>query len=90
MIFAVTGLGFVISGLIGLLVQEPADTLPARQVPPLGEYFRRAWHTYQGDGNFRRLVWSSMLFMGSMMLFPHYQALGEFVWAANSRISWGF
>ncbi len=77
LIFAVTGLGFVLSGSIGLLVQEPADTLPARHVPPLREYFRRAWETYQGDADFRRLAWCTMLFMGSLMLFPHYQALGR-------------
>jgi MFS family permease len=77
LIFAVTGLGFVISGLIALLVREPADSGSARQALRLGDHFRRAWRTYQEDHDFRRLAWATMLFTSAMMLFPHYQALGR-------------
>lgn len=77
LIFAVTALGFLCSGSITLLIREPYDTPPERESSSLIAHFQRAWETYRSDRNFRRLAWASMLFMSSMMLFPHYQALGR-------------
>lgn len=77
LIFAVTAAGFLCSGSITLFVSEPDDNSPERKASPIAMHFQRAWETYRDDRNFRRLAWASMLFMSSMMLFPHYQALGR-------------
>ncbi len=77
LIFGITGVGFVISGLIGLLVKEPPDSGLVKETLPLRAYFHRAWRTYLEDHDFRRLAWATMLFTTALMVFPHYQALGR-------------
>ncbi len=77
LIFALTGIGFLVSGTIVFFIKEPAQTLPARTASPLKQHFKRAWQTYKEDADFRRLAWATMLFMSALMLFPHYQALGR-------------
>ena len=77
LIFAITGAGFLVSALIGILINEPADVGTVKQTLLLRQHFHRAWRTYQDDPDFRRLAWATMLFTSAMMLFPHYQALGR-------------
>jgi hypothetical protein len=77
LVFGTTGAGFILAGLVVTAVREPSDsarTLPAR---PLRDHFRLAWRTARDDRPFGRLVLTGMLFIATMMLFPHYQALGR-------------
>jgi hypothetical protein len=84
-IFGFTAVCFFFSGLMCLLLFEPAEGTP-RQGPLLGASLSAAQHALwlnladtgqvlRRDANLRRLVLVAMLFGSGMMVFPHYQAL---------------
>ena len=75
-IFAFTGCGFVVSGLVCCLLTEPA-VAGAGPAEFRMRIFRRAWRTLRGDRHLTRLSLVGMLFVTSQLLFPHYQALGR-------------
>lgn len=75
MIFGFTGVCFALAALAACLLVEPADhyrpeARAARQL------FRESLALVRSDANFGRLAIVSALFGASIMLFPHYQALG--------------
>jgi len=76
MIFGFTGICFAGAALLALRLQEPHDNY---QEPGRGarHLFSSAWELIRTDANFRRLAWVAMAFSCSMLLFPHYQALGR-------------
>ncbi len=76
MIFGFTALCFFVSAALVILLGEPRDTYceAGRGVRHL---FASAWEVVRTDRNFRRLGWVAMAFGASLMLFPHYQALGR-------------
>ncbi len=76
MIFGFTAVCFAMSALTLLLIVEPKDDYdePERGVHYL---FAAAWALVRTDRDFRRLAWVSMAFGFSLVLFPHYQALGR-------------
>ena len=76
LIFGFTALCFFISAALSFLLAEPRDKYcePDRGVRHL---FTSAWEILCKDRNFRRLGWVAMAFGTSLMLFPHYQALGR-------------
>jgi len=76
MVFGFAGASFAIGAIIALLLAEPADNY--RQPPSRALHLlSTAWWTVRGDPRFRRLALIAMLFGCSIMLFPHYQALGR-------------
>jgi len=76
LIFGFSGLCFVVSAVAALCLREQPDK--HKQPPhPFIEHFTGAIQTLRNDTNFRRLAIVGALFGTSMMLFPHYQALGR-------------
>lgn len=76
LIFATTGIGFMIAGLIAYWIVEPADHYAVKK-RNFKQPFYDAFTVLKTDRNFRRLSGIAVLFMTSQMLFPHYQALGR-------------
>lgn len=76
MIFGFTGICFVLSAITLLLTIEQADNFqePDRGVRHL---FLSAYKIIRCDRDFRRLAFVAMAFSSSLVLFPHYQALGR-------------
>lgn len=75
-IFALVGALFIGSALIAGLVKEPVDT-HGPPVRPAGGHLDDAIKLFTGDRRFRRLAIVAMLFSMSLIVFPHYQALGR-------------
>ncbi|NOY41307.1 MAG: MFS transporter [Planctomycetes bacterium] len=76
MIFGFTAICFYLAAGLVLLLAEPKDTYSeaGRGVRHL---FAASWEIVRTDRNFRRLGWVAMSFGTSLVLFPHYQALGR-------------
>ena len=75
-IFAVTAVGFLVSGLLCLAVVEPPDEAETRP-PAVPNPLQTAWLVFRDDAEFRRLAVAAMLSVVTQVLFPHYQALGR-------------
>jgi MFS family permease len=75
-IFGFTALFFAIAALAVLFIREPKDRFdePAQR---LSELLGGAWRLLRDDANYRLLVLVSALFTTSLILLPHYQALGR-------------
>lgn len=75
-IFGFAGLCFSGAAMLALLLKEPADSYeePASR---LLEKFTDVLRTLRSDAKFRRLCLIAALFGSSIMLFPHYQAIGR-------------
>ena len=75
-IFGFSGLCFAGAAVLSLVLAEPADDF--RQASAgVAHLFASAWNTVCVDRHFRRLAAVAALFGTSIMLFPHYQALGR-------------
>ncbi|MCA9026630.1 MAG: MFS transporter [Planctomycetaceae bacterium] len=74
-IFAFVAGGFVVAALSLLALFEPPDeyVVTPRRTPR--HHFSNAWQVYRHDRSFRRAANVSMLFIGSVLLFPHYRWL---------------
>ena len=75
-IFAFTGGCFALAAVGSVLLAEPRDYFeeaPTR----FTRIFSDAWDILRSDPTFGRLAIISSLFGTSMLLFPHYQALGR-------------
>jgi len=76
LLFGFTATCFAVSALSMCLISEPKDRhQEARQSPR--HLLRAAWNTFWTDRNFGRLALVAMAFSTSLVLFPHYQALGR-------------
>lgn len=76
LIFGFAGMCFVVAAASSLLLSEPPDKhTQARQ--SVVSTFGSALGILRDDRNFRRLATVAALFGMSIMLFPHYQALGR-------------
>jgi predicted MFS family arabinose efflux permease len=58
------------------LIEEP-DNRPHHRRRAWRESFSEAWTVFRRDANFRRLSIVTAIFGASMVLFPHYQAIGH-------------
>jgi len=75
-IFTFTGVCFLLGAAALTLVVKPPDGHDEAAAP--GRHFAvEVWQLLRRDGNFRWLVAVSLLFSVSLILFPHYQALGR-------------
>lgn len=75
-VFAFTGIGFAVSGLLCAAVFEPADPSDNFASPSDGR-FQAAWKIVRSHGDFSRLAPVAMMFVTMQLLFPHFQALGR-------------
>jgi len=75
LIFGFAGSCFALSALAAMGLSESPDNY-SESPSPLRHIFRGAAQILRSDHNFRRLALVGALFGTSMMLFPHYQALG--------------
>ncbi|MEQ8790349.1 MAG: MFS transporter [Pirellulaceae bacterium] len=76
LIFLFSGAAFAVCVGVSLLLSEPADHYRQAR-SPLRHLFSDVRRTMREDANFRRLMGVAALFGSSIMLFPHYQALGR-------------
>lgn len=79
-IFAFTATGFVAAAIVTLLICEPADDHVETPHRTLADHAAIAWSVYRDDQSFRRAANVGMLFVGAIMLFPHYR------WLAATRL----
>ncbi len=78
-IFAFNAAAFTVAGLVLLAVREPADVpLPTETSTPSSRLpFSAVWRTLREHRGMRRTGVMTLLFMCTMLLFPHYQWLGR-------------
>ncbi len=82
-IFAFTACGFAFAALLLVGLFEPPDEQIATPRRTPRHHFSAAWQLYRQDRSFRRAANVGMLFMGSMLLFPHYR------WLAAEQLGTG-
>jgi predicted MFS family arabinose efflux permease len=75
-VFAFAGACFVLSSLAALPLREAADDWSEPAASMLRQ-LRGGWEILRRDHDYRRLVVVSALFTSSLILIPHYQALGR-------------
>jgi len=83
-IFGFTAMGFLASAFFLGLIREPADKPGNEHSDPLS-LFQNVWQTFRTDRSFRRVAWVAILFMSTLLLFPHYQWLGQMKLNAGAR-----
>ena len=75
-IFGFAAACFFLSAIATLFLVEPPDAF-AEPRTSLVTILRNAWLPIQNDRNFRRLAFVASMYGVSMILFPHYQAVGR-------------
>jgi len=75
-IFGFTGVLFAVSALAVLWIREPADDYSEPRASVAAQ-FHGAWQILRRDRGYRLLVIVGVLFTTSLILLPHYQALGR-------------
>ena len=87
-IFGFSGLCFGLSVLLVLGLDESPDYFEGTQLS-ISTHLSKAWWVFRQDSNFRKIALASMTFGGSLMLFPHYQALGrEHLGLTLDKLTW--
>lgn len=76
LIFGFAGVCFVVAAASSLLLTEPADNYD-QPSEGLKRKFTDSLSTIRENANFRRLCFAATLSGASIVLFPHYQALGR-------------
>lgn len=75
--FAITGGGFLIAAFTLFIIQEPADAKNETPIVPRLQRFKNAASLFIEDRDFRNVTIVAMLFMTSLLIFPHYQWIGR-------------
>ncbi len=89
-IFGFTAVCFVLSGLMALLLLEPADDDPPTPRTRLAHAVSDTWGALRRDANLRCLVAVAMLFGSALIIFPHYQTLARDRFELSSSRSAGY
>jgi hypothetical protein len=76
LIFGFAGSCFAVAAAVALLLSEPSDDYDQPRASVV-QIFGDVLAILKQDPNFRTLAVVAMLFSASLMLFPHYQALGR-------------
>lgn len=76
-VFLFNGLAFLAAGVVSLFCIEYPDEEQELPRIKLFQPFVTAWNVYRHDGSFRRVAHVAILFMCSLLIFPHYQWLGR-------------
>ena len=97
-IFGLTGVFFVVAAGVALTFRESSDE-GVRSSSSFGDQVRGAFQILRDDRDYRRTVVVATLFSSSVMVFPHYQALGRerlelagaslMVWVVVQNLSMG-
>ncbi|MBT5020837.1 MAG: MFS transporter [Planctomicrobium sp.] len=99
-VFLFNGSAFFVAGLVALFCIEHRDA--DREIPKIRivEPFTIAWKIFWHDRSFRKAAYVAMLFISSLLVFPHYQWLGRerigtdatdlIYWVIAQNISVGF
>lgn len=76
-IFLFNGTAFLLAGMVSLYCEETVE--PPRSVVKrsLLTPFATAWLIVKEDPAFRKATYVALLFISSLLLFPHYQSLGR-------------
>lgn len=82
-IFAFVAAGFVAAALLLKTLIEPPDEQVSTPRRTPRHHFSSAWQVYRQDRSFRRAANVGMLFIGSILLFPHYR------WLAAEQLNTG-
>jgi len=99
-VFLFNGVAFLAAGVVALFCIEHRDESkelrPMKFVAP----FQTAWKIFRHDKPFRRAAYVALLFISSLLVFPHYQSLGMeeigtssedlIYWVIAQNISVGF
>lgn len=86
-IFLFNGSIFLISGIVSQFCREPPDHPEELAPQPDRQPLRDAWRLYRSDRAFRRAARVTMLFICTILLFPHYQWLArEFLHCDNQDL----
>lgn len=75
-LFGTAAVMFILAATTTLAIRESPDDFHEPSTSPAA-HFRQAWQILVDDRDFRRLAVVAVLFGGSFMMFPHYQALGR-------------
>ena len=75
-VFLFNGAAFLLAGIVAAFCREIPDDSKPKPFTFKGP-FADAWDVYRRDRDFRRAATVSMLYMGSVLLLPHYQWLGR-------------
>jgi hypothetical protein len=88
-IFGFAGLCFCGAACLSLLAAEPADDMPVLRTP-WRQRFRESVAAMRENRSFAKLCGASALSGCSIVLFPHYQALGRRgdAWEAHELVLW--
>ncbi len=82
-IFSLTAGGFLLCGMLVLLIREPADSPATEPVASVRDRLKGAWWVYRGDARFRRAAHVVMLLTTIVLIFPHFQ------WLARVQLNLG-
>jgi MFS family permease len=75
-VFGFAGLCFAAAAFIGALLRESPDNFRESR-RGVASHFRGAWHLLRQEKRFQKVAVVATLFGLSMVLFPHYQAIGR-------------
>ncbi len=89
-VFAFTAGGFALAAVLVWGVIEPPDELVVTPRRTPRHHFSSAWQVYRQDRSFRRAANVGMLFIGSILLFPHYRwlAADQLDTSNTDMVSW--
>ncbi|TWT47973.1 Major Facilitator Superfamily protein [Thalassoglobus neptunius] len=89
-VFLFNGVAFLVAGLVSLCCSEHAEESSGLTSYKMIEPFANAWTVFRTDQAFRRAGIVAMLFISSLLVFPHYQWLGMNVigTSSNDLIVW--
>ncbi|QGJ70712.1 MFS transporter [Planctomycetales bacterium 10988] len=84
-LFLWTATFFLFSGLLALLLFEPAQEADLDEEEEMEKPWIEVWRLARFDKSFRKFIPVAMLYSSIIMLFPHYQALARerFTWDAS-------
>ncbi|QDT35432.1 MFS transporter [Thalassoglobus polymorphus] len=99
-VFLFNGTAFLAAGCVALFCVEERDNDDGLRPMKIIQPFATAWKIFRHDHAFRKAAFVSMLFISSLLVFPHYQWLGMtkvgttetdlIYWVIAQNISVGF
>ncbi len=75
-VFLFNGVAFLAAGIVALFCSEHRDDSNGLRPMKLVAPFKTAWEIFCHDKPFRRAAYVALLFISSLLVFPHYQSLG--------------
>ncbi len=76
-VFLFNGAAFFVAGVVSCFCLEFPDKVQEQAPMKFLKPFIDAWRIYSDDASFRKAANVAMLFICSLLIFPHYQAMGR-------------